>query len=210
MKYNVCDIEFEVFDSINGVVVSGGADSALLLYFLLKYATNPLHIFTLSSQYKGTTNSKQAVDVVSNCAKLTGNYNFEHHINYIPGVQDLEKLFYFPKKIISEGYIYTGITANPPKSVTDTFTTPPTETYARDPTVVRPIIAKNYYRPWTNIDKKKIAEIYREYNLIESLFPLTRSCEYVPSTINKIPDLGTDHCGQCWGCQERKWGFGMV
>lgn len=208
--YNVCNVELQVFDNINGVVVSGGADSALLLYFLLKFSTRKLHIFTLSSLHKVITNTKNSIDVVSKCAELTNNYNFEHHIKYIPENQENESLFYLPKKLITQGYIYSGITADPPKEITDTFIFPSTETHVRDPNKLRPTVAGNICRPWTNIDKKKIAEIYKEYDLIDSLFPLTRSCEWTVNMIDEIPDPGSKHCGQCWWCQERKWGFGTL
>ena len=79
MIKKICDIELEIFDKENGIVVSGGADSALLLYFLLKFSKNKIHIFTLCNYVKGTESPKHAVDVVFKCAELTQNYNFNHY-----------------------------------------------------------------------------------------------------------------------------------
>ena len=75
--------------------------------------------------------------------------------------------------------------------------------FERDPAEIRPTLVDNYYMPWTNIDKKKIYQIYKDYNLLESLFPLTRSCE----TLEEVKE---PHCGNCWWCHERQWAFGKL
>lgn len=56
------------------------------------------------------------------------------------------------------------------------------------------------YTPFHRIDKKVIAGMYEELNLLETLFPLTRSCEN--------NNLLEGHCGECWWCEERLWAFG--
>jgi 7-cyano-7-deazaguanine synthase in queuosine biosynthesis len=63
--------------------------------------------------------------------------------------------------------------------------------------------------PWANTDKKGIAKMYREENLIDTLLPVTRSCEYDPNCefFDDIEDPGLGHCGECWWCKEREWGF---
>ena len=53
---------------------------------------------------------------------------------------------------------------------------------------------------------KKTSNLYKEYNLIDSLFVYTRSCEWEAQNV-KDPKLG--HCGICWWCQERAWGFSI-
>ena len=61
----------------------------------------------------------------------------------------------------------------------------------------------NVFSPLINVDKKAVAELYEYYGLLDTLFPITRSCE----------DWTTDfssHCGVCWFCLERKWGFGKL
>jgi len=59
----------------------------------------------------------------------------------------------------------------------------------------------NFYMPFINEDKKNTAKLYEEFNLMETLFPLTLSC-----TDSKT----LDHCDACWWCEERKWGFGKL
>jgi len=61
----------------------------------------------------------------------------------------------------------------------------------------------NVYSPLINIDKKGVKELYEYFGVLDSLFPLTRSCE------NWTDDFSS-HCGVCWFCLERLWGFGRI
>jgi len=211
ITHNINNINtFNVYPGTTGVCVSGGADSALLLYFNLKYAISKIHIFSLANQKK-LRNSRLAINVISKCAELTNNFNFEHHIMYA-NAQTKENLFILPDLYITENKINTictGITKNPPKTVTDNFLLPTKETLERNPEVVRPTLYNNtLYLPWTNIDKREVCNIYQQYNLLETLFTETRSCEWdhtVPTS-----DPGDFHCGKCWWCEERLWGFGKL
>ena len=47
--------------------------------------------------------------------------------------------------------------------------------------------------------KKYVAELYKKYNLMDNLFPITVSC---------INDLPIGACKKCWWCKERYWAFG--
>jgi 7-cyano-7-deazaguanine synthase in queuosine biosynthesis len=208
--HNLCGVEFNVYNGPNAISVSGGADSALLLYFLLKYSKDRLHIFTLADGTKQITGAKSAVNVVYKCAQLTGNYNFEHHIDYSPDFIDtyIERLpfEYLDKKEFN--VLYAGITNLPPKTDRMTFSK---DFYheMRNPDENRDVFRYGFsYIPWTNIDKKKIAEIYKEYNLLDSLFPITRSCEWNEIIGGQSP--GMEHCGDCWWCNERQWAFGRL
>lgn len=209
--YNIVDnVNFLIFNKPVGACVSGGADSALMLYFLLKYAENTVHVFSFASQQKKLINPKASIDVIAKCAELTNNYNFQQHIVY-QEMQTRENLFLLPKQYMDLGiteYTYTGITKNPPKLVTDSFKNPDTENDVRSPSVIRDSFEGKYYRPWTNIDKQQLAAIYKEYNLMETLFPLTRSCEYINQEIPLHINPKQQHCENCWWCEERFWGFG--
>ena len=58
------------------------------------------------------------------------------------------------------------------------------------------------YNPIINNDKRDVAKLYRSLNIERELFPYTRSCE---------DDKHIDgHCGVCWWCKERIWGFGYL
>jgi 7-cyano-7-deazaguanine synthase in queuosine biosynthesis len=205
------NIDFKIFDFPVGVCVSGGADSALMMYFVLKYTSHPVHIFTFAASDKFLKNPITTIKVISKCAELTGNYNFQHHISYGES-QNKENLFELPGKYLTDDIIkavYTGVTKNPPFEVTSKFFDEDTETNERNPAVVRENFLGNWYRPWTNLDKQDIFSIYKHYNLHDTLLPITRSCEWVGYKKHG-KDPGLKHCGKCWWCQEREWGLKIL
>jgi 7-cyano-7-deazaguanine synthase in queuosine biosynthesis len=208
------NIDLIIPDAPIGVMVSGGADSALLLYLILKNTKEHVHIFSLANQYKQSVNAKLTVDIISKCAELTENYNFSHHITYVKQ-QNKVNLFQVPTSYLDRGiikFVYTGVTKNPPTEITDTFIESVGEVDERDPLVKRKTIHdkyNEYITPWTNIDKQDIHSMYVKFDLMYTVFPLTRSCEWT-SQITEVADPGTNHCGICWWCEERKWGFGKL
>ena len=194
-----------VVDGPVGVSVSGGAHSALLLYFLMKQHKHKIHIFTLADKSKFYRNAKQCLHVVDWCRTRCNFNNFEHHIIH-SNQQNAEELLDLPRKYCEDNSIikfYRGETANPPKQVTDEFKHQqgPVEQERRNPLITREIQPDDtIIFPFTNLDKRAIAQIYRDENLQE-LYALTISCE-------SLIDLGPIHCDDCWWCEERKWGFG--
>lgn len=60
--------------------------------------------------------------------------------------------------------------------------------------------------PFANADKSAVKQLYDHYNMIEDLYSITYSCEKVPDTKTK-PLV---HCGHCFFCLERWWGFGRI
>ena len=216
-KIDCCGTNLDIYDGPVGIMVSGGADSAILLYHLMKHSKDKIHIFSLGNNDKRRLNLSVATQVVEKCIQLTGNINIEHHINYCE-TQTLNSLLVMPKQFIEEKRIkivYNGVTANPPKKVLDTFKLKSLELDNRDPNVERDVLSFDdiWYSPWTNIDKKIIASMYKEENLIETLFSITRSCAYDPTHhyfIENVKDPGYGHCGECWWCEEREWAFGRL
>ncbi len=215
-KIDCCGTNLDIYDGPVGIMVSGGADSAILLYHLMKHSKDKIHIFSLGNNDKRRLNLSIATQVVEKCIQLTGNINIEHHINYCE-TQTLNSLLVMPKQFIEEKRIkivYNGVTANPPKKVLDTFKLKSLE-IDRDPNVERDVFTSDglWYSPWTNIDKKIIASMFKEENLIETLFSITRSCAYDPTHhyfIENVKDPGYGHCGGCWWCEEREWAFGRL
>lgn len=204
------NIDFSIYPGGIGLCVSGGLDSALLLYFTLKYSTEHIHVFSLATQEKQLRNTRAAINVINKCIELTGNYNLTHHIKYAAH-QTHETLFSLPFDMLKSNTIstiYTGLTKNPPRIITDSFSLPTLENAERDPDIIRPIKHEFWYTPWTNLDKVDLYNIYEQYDLMNTLFPITRSCEWVEMI--GCDDPGDGHCGYCWWCQERKWGFGKL
>ena len=57
--------------------------------------------------------------------------------------------------------------------------------------------------PFRHSHKGHVAELYKKYKLINTLLPLTRSCEgwdYMTKGFTEV-------CGECWWCMEREWAF---
>lgn len=208
------DLVNEALDSIVvcdepiGVLVSGGADSALLLYLLLSKYKSRVHIFSTSTGPR-RIDIKHCIDVVRKCSELTGNYNHRQHINYTEGYAG-HALFDTAYEFVEEErirWLFTGITKNPPLDVQAQWDAkqPDIALEGRGPDEIRDPFRHSAHRkiyPWTNLDKSDIAKLYQKYGLEDELFPLTRSCVNV--------DIHDRHCGECWWCNERKWAFGKL
>lgn len=214
IEYSTIDlglINFRLYNCAIGINVSGGIDSALLLFLLMKHSRQRIHAFTISSEEKFRINSRTAVDVINRCIDLTGNFNIEHHTIY-QQTQNESNLHRLPKEFLvtnKVGMIYTGITANPPDDVCKAFNTERIED--RDYELEKPTVFEyeRYYNPFGKIHKQQVFELYKKFDLLDTLFPVTRSCEYIKIDNSKV--VATNyHCGNCWWCQERLWGFGRL
>jgi 7-cyano-7-deazaguanine synthase in queuosine biosynthesis len=205
----ISDIDIDINDAGPiGITVSGGADSAVLLYILLKNTTQPVHIYTFLSDAKGSIVEAVSERVVAHCVKLSGNSNVVHHKERI-AEQTPRLLATILKERIEQGEIsiaYYGSTKFPPADVINTFGEKLDEELmgsrgdgeSRDVYLVN----NNFYRPLINHSKQDVFKLYSSLGLLESLYPLTRSCENIYS-----PDK---HCGKCFWCEERQWGFGYL
>ena len=205
-----------------GIMVSGGIDSAILLYYLMKHCSNTIHIYTTGSNKKFRRNSIIAPRVVEKCIQLTGNNNVVHHIHYDESATD-SSMIDAPQEDVDKqeiNIVYDGTTMNPPHDIATKFVPDFEFDYTRNDSGDNVMSYKNnkFYMPWANTNKKGIAEMYREEKLIDTLFPVTRSCEYDPTCeyyyANTYPRWGDEirdpyleHCGECWWCKEKEWGF---
>lgn len=211
---NICGVEIELFDKPVGILCSGGADSSILLYLLAKYTTEEIHVFTTATTAKGRSNVIPSVNVVEKVMQLTGNIKIVHHLRYLETQNKKALVFPLEPYFLNNSIhvLYSGETANPPADVLARFNgTQDADTIQRrDSNKVRSTYVEREFgrfcNPWLNIDKSKIAEIYKEYGLVDSLFPLTRSCE----TLDKELQAIQAHCGVCWWCEERQWAFSRL
>lgn len=200
----VNNLSLDIHEGPIGVSCSGGADSSLLLYILMKYAPGPIHVFTCSLDSKNRSSIKSSTEVLNKCINLTGNYNVYHHTHFVREGKTLEELFanqlmFLEKKIIN--ILYTAITSNPPYDIQLKFKEQSFENAFRHPNVIRDVYQydNKIYTPFTNINKQEIAKMYKELDILDTLFPVTRSCESFTLT--------EGHCGHCWWCEERHWAF---
>jgi 7-cyano-7-deazaguanine synthase in queuosine biosynthesis len=203
-EINVFDIKIPIFSGNVGINCSGGTDSSLLLYILMANKKDLIHIFTMANNKKCRATAIVSSRVIEKIIQLTGNSNIEHHVRYVER-QTPENIAENPIEFVKNNLItcwYSGLTANPSKEITESFGKN-TCHHLRDPLFERKVISESVKKvsPFTNIDKKRIADLYKKLGLEKALFPLTRSCEVE----NRLDYL--DHCEECWWCKERKWGF---
>ena len=194
-----------------GLSLSGGADSALLLYLLLKHKKDLLTIFTLSDINEKSLPAAQTPLIIQKCIELTGNKNVLHIVEY-KDKKNEDVLFETPVNYLKENtinVIYTGFTTNPPDHVLATFKNKISDKFYKDrhPSFIKEVVYKEFCAPFANIDKMGICKIYQQYNLMESLFPLTRSCSWSERIKNTTIPVNNEHCKMCWTCEERFWGF---
>ena len=205
VTFKVANVEFNLPTGPVGVLASGGADSSIVLYLLMKYSDQPIHILTLSNAKKNYTNSFIVPKIINWCIEKTGNNNIVYH-NWFTEEQTQHSLSTMPAKLLSNKTIktlYIGDTCYPADEINHTFAANGYDVFQnmkdRDPNTIRPTSIACFYYPFTNHNKKKIAQVYIEENVME-LFDLTRSCE-------SFDLINTEHCGRCWWCQERFWAF---
>ena len=190
----------------NGIFVSGGADSAILLYILMRYNKNPLRVYTISNLQRWGTQASVASNIILECIKLTGNTNITHHISYTNDFTNeyMQEKLLEPVNNGEVNCIFTGTTALPPMDSYVNFTHR-ADSYSEIERVSEKFKNTSYKNgkllvPFFNLDKRSIASLYKHYNLTETLFTLTRSC-----FVNEHA-----HCGSCFWCEERFWAFGKL
>ena len=61
----------------------------------------------------------------------------------------------------------------------------------------------NIYQVYANVDKKFVAGVYQENDLMETLYPLTRSCVGTARETNNFEYT----CNNCFWCHEKAWAF---
>jgi 7-cyano-7-deazaguanine synthase in queuosine biosynthesis len=193
-----------------GISFSGGADSSLLVYLVLNQIKDePVHLFTISTVKRNLSQHKITSDVLNKICQLTNNYNIIQHVsicnNNDEGSAQIQVL---PRKMLYEqqsikSMLY-GDNANPPadcgienfekfEMFNENF---------RSPLYTRSLqVSLGQFCPLTNLNKQDIVKIYCEQGIIDSVFPLTRSCG---------SDYNNNPCGTCWFCRERSWGLAVL
>ena len=196
-----------------GIWCSGGADSSALLYLLAKTIQEKqsyIKIQPMSVRRQRPWNPVKATHVINKITEILDFKNMLPHIIYYPDKKDenqteLKEFHDRDKENIKNGtwnVLYDGITLNPPEGSMP-YNTDQYE--RRHPDKEKMIISScgAYMRPFFNTDKKFVADIYKQENLMGNLFPLTWSCE---GTFEKTNGYLTP-CESCWWCFERYWAF---
>ena len=217
------NLNIDMYDGNIGVAVSGGADSALLLYILMKNITAPISLVSCGN---GLTNNQEPVNalkITNEVMKLTGKKNIYFTTHWAENKQLTST---FQKELLVDilklDVMYFGFTRPPSKDDIVEFDT---QNVAAAGGIDKVLIRKTYWSkdgelvdifgpkaegfklpvavasPFININKKEIAKLYKILD-IENLYSMTRSCESLT-----VLDA---HCGECWWCKERMWAFGKL
>lgn len=206
-------IKFPIYPGPIGISLSGGADSAVLLYILMQNTQDPIIAYTWSSKEKSRQTAYHAHDVISYCIDHTGNSNIEQRTIFVDEQNPHEVFNYLVeqknKNIVNK--VYLGTTQHPPDNIAQTFNgrIDPWTYEDRRSGHTRDIEPYPYVIPFRNHNKKDIFNLYAELNLVTDLYPLTRSCENV-ELAQQFPKPFNEHCGVCWWCEERHWAFGKL
>lgn len=169
------------------LMLSGGFDSAVLLYLLCKSGAKNISCFTIdhmnSVYYAGLI-----VDLVQ---QKFPEVNIGHEV--------LEKTSDNMIQIINQGY---GSVSRQGYFLFDAATRNPSLEDLPDLPESRPPRAENYPRklmdcPFMEITKAEVIKIAHENDILDELAAITHSCT----------ETNGQRCGECWQCLERKISF---
>ena len=214
-----------------GVKLSGGADSAIMLYLLCKNIIEKNldieYIIPITTQnFQKPFNFEFSGKILEWMKKEFPSIPFiEQHKTVCIGAEDYvplqtENLLELSSTSVVD-CVLGGITLLPQDNLFESSQQGPTDD--RSPEAMKDRLAIKFFianrlepkkvngiwcfNPLGLLDKKGIAKLYKDNNLMDSLFPITRSCEW-----ERAEDTNnfTTHCGMCWFCHEREWAFGRL
>lgn len=204
-----------------GVSMSGGADSAILCYLLAKQIkeqnlTIKLHPISAIFAVRPWSydHARMAIGVIKKELQINDifgqHYKFDVNLEECPSDEEKEKHFdhVISFLIMNEmiDHLYSGKTKNPSHEIMSKFYDQQPQIDRNNPT------EKNVYKagietvPWAMVDKAFTIGLYKQYNLLNTLLPVTRSCEGDKVITNNF----TKECGKCWWCEERNWALQSI
>ena len=203
--YNIGDYKFPYDPTLEkvGLKISGGVDSSLIAYILGLLKSKGLiqsQIVTMTNEHHDRPYQIDYTNRILNYITQTTGSVFEYRLSvFSPSAEEYEKnsssIVQEAKNTLMFGTHYMGITANP-LIETGIVQEDSERTHDRN----KLVYTSTKITPWINYDKQDIANIYKELDIMD-LFTMTRSCEDRTFDFSK-------HCGKCWWCIERYWGFG--
>lgn len=177
-----------------GIMLSGGLDSAFLLYLILNKNKNiiiqPFSILKHDHSYKYVNpiikyfNKQFGIDIPETI--LVGNPNVHHRMQGTLGVGEVFRKY--PKIQI----LFSGLNQNPPEPF-------------GDPNWIKPNRPSSDYQvpkmkfPFLHLYKTDIVSLMFEHGQ-EELMNLTHTCT----------ELTDSRCGECFQCNERAWAFDQL
>jgi len=215
-------VNFEIPDNIKsiGCRVSGGADTAILFYIICKYVKESgrdIKVYPIYKQCMDRPQTYDAMRIIQKVKDLLDNPVCiqELVIITIPNKGSLEYVEYFNYRLFEMGLIdiqYSAQTTNPKDDDFNFHDIPGRSAQLKRREIYDgfypplPKHAPRYYIdfPFSEVDKKFIAEMYDLFGVREELLHLTWSCEG-----SWLDTKGfTKPCKSCYWCEEKRWAFG--
>jgi 7-cyano-7-deazaguanine synthase in queuosine biosynthesis len=193
-----------------GLMFSGGTDSSIVLFLLLN--SNPeitivLHTIDLQTRPAVKMRTKKIVKLMQDMFPLA---KIVHSLSIIPDEQIYMNISrddfrvakrahtkYVIEKFTEKYRMFNGMTAHYPKEIMIEHDLWDTRMLDRYPDVDK---LKSHMAPLGLKDKFVVRDLYIEYDLLDTLFPLTISCAH-PMDMTGTP------CGWCAGCREKYVAF---
>ena len=238
------DLDYKIYDGIKiglykkgpvGIGISGGADSAILLYILMSTVVETIHIYNMMAEFRRPALENHVRDVIDKCSELTGNTNFIIHQNFVEPDESAEYYINMLQNAINKrevDIIYLGLTKFPPA---EEFLQWPVEQQPdwhnkfRSYEEEKPLfgftipvdLAEDFKTVPLTIDGNPIqnlsigSEAYiplfnhdkKDIAKLYNFFNVTDKLLPVTRSCENDKHIGS-HCKNCWWCYEREWGFG--
>lgn len=219
-KYGIVnfDIDFSKYKKI-GISFSGGCDSSLLLYLLLRMVDDtypdveiiPITGITINKGKWKLFRSQEILDYYRSQFFNLKNIIKDRLVDYNWTQEEYGKyVATLAKNNIIDIRLFA-LTKNPPYNVMEQHDLVRKRETSRDgfvnfermfiETKIGPI-----YDVFRNVDKRWIAQCYHDFGLMDHIYPLTVSCERLRETSDMIDN--EEPCRHCWWCREKKMAFG--
>lgn len=173
-----------------GILLSGGLDSAVLLYLIIReFPRIDLQPFTIPKKDGAILYADPIISHINNKFNLkipktiaVGDPTVHHRKQNKSAVIDI-----FQKHSVD--FLFIAINQNPPE-LTDLPGAPIRTKRVRDSRIILPFV---------DLIKTHIVDLMFEYSQ-EDLMAITHSCTEQP----------VGRCSQCWQCSERAWAFSSL
>jgi hypothetical protein len=209
-----------------GISLSGGADSALLAYFIMENTSADIYFTTQIRMWKTRPWQEYVARDVVHWFRRRYQNRIEHLTNLVPPEMEEPNTTYITdeygklkpgNRIILRAYNeyvvhkyklnawYAGVNLNPQEPLEGA----PVD---RNTAIISPVLIHMgipVHHPFVNVQKDWIVRRYIENN-INDLFNITRSCEGEFKNLNYTnytPYQTVPTCGTCFWCLEREWGI---
>ncbi len=209
-----------------GISLSGGADSALLAYFIMENTSADIYFTTQIRMWKTKPWQEYVARDVVHWFRRRYQNRIKHLTNFVPPEMEEPNTTYITdeygklkpgNRIILRAYNeyvvhkyklnawYAGVNLNPQEPLEGA----PVD---RNTAIISPVLIHMgipVHHPFVNVQKDWIVRRYIENN-INDLFNITRSCEGEFKNLNYTnytPYQTVPTCGTCFWCLEREWGI---